>query len=98
MPEYVDKEFVIEKLDELICLASAGVPIKPIRIEGTEKLILMEKADVAPVVHGRWIGEEICIETGDISATLRECSQCHRIRPVDEYCSHCGAKMVTSND
>ena len=51
-PEYIDKEFVIEKLDELIYLAIAGVPIKPIRIEGTEKLILMEKADVAP--GGAW--------------------------------------------
>lgn len=50
-------------------------------------------ADVAPVVHGRWIGEEIDIETCDISATLQECSVCHRVRPVDGYCSHCCAKM-----
>lgn len=50
-------------------------------------------ADVAPVVHGQWIGEEIDIETSEISATLQECSVCHRVRPVDGYCSHCGAKM-----
>lgn len=48
---------------------------------------------VAPVLHGRWIGEEVCIETDNIFATLKECSVCHRIRPVDAYCSHCGAKM-----
>lgn len=54
--------------------------------------------DAAPVVHGRWIGEEINIETGDISATLQECSVCHRIRPVDSYCSHCGAKMYLPED
>lgn len=54
--------------------------------------------EVPPVVHGRWIGEEINIETGDISATLQECSVCHRIRPVDGYCSHCGAKMDLPED
>lgn len=52
-----------------------------------------ETIDAAPVVHGRWIGEEISIETGNISAALKECSVCHRMRPVDAYCSHCGAKM-----
>lgn len=52
----------------------------------------------APVVHGRWIGEEINIETGDIFATLQECSVCHRIRPVDVFCAHCGAKMDLPKD
>lgn len=49
--------------------------------------------DAAPVIHGQWIGEEVCVETDNISATLKECSVCHRIRPVDAYCSHCAAKM-----
>lgn len=54
--------------------------------------------NAAPVVHGRWIGEEINIETGDISDTFQECNMCHRIRPVDSYCSHCGAKMYLPED
>lgn len=48
-------------------------------------------ADVAPVVHGRWIYK------GD-SDNMWECSRCGRgvnANPegIDLYCYHCGAKM-----
>lgn len=83
MAEYIEREALLEKLQERgLCLCVSESDIKDV-----------PTADVAPVVHGRWIGEEIHIETGDISATLQECSVCHRIRPVDGYCSRCGAKM-----
>lgn len=50
-------------------------------------------ADVVPVVRGRWIGKQIYIETCDITTILQECSICHKVRPIDNYCGHCGAKM-----
>lgn len=53
-------------------------------------------ADVAPVVHGRWIYEE---ETFSTSSGYR-CSACRRPRWLSpdvpeafEYCPKCGAKM-----
>ena len=47
-------------------------------------------ADVAPVVHGRWIYK------GD--SDMWECSRCGRSvnadpEGIDLYCYHCGAKM-----
>lgn len=46
-------------------------------------------ADVAPVRHGRWIGEPVDID----GHTAMECSECHKVRVLGEYCSSCGARM-----
>ena len=52
-------------------------------------------ADVAPVVHGRWIYK------GD--SDMWVCSRCGRSvnadpEGIDLYCYHCGAKMDESED
>lgn len=57
-------------------------------------------ADVAPVVHGRWISWE---EAGNFvpSPDRHECSICHDAAQVlvngfellSDYCPNCGAKM-----
>ena len=57
-------------------------------------------ADVAPVVHGRWISWE---EAGNFvpSPDRHECSVCHDAAQVlvngfellSDYCPNCGAKM-----
>ena len=53
--------------------------------------------NLQPVEQGKWIGEEVFADSmdpgSDFFAVLQECSVCHRIRPVDNYCSHCGARM-----
>ena len=46
-------------------------------------------ADVTPVQHGWWIMPSL-MEDGHIHG---ECSHCHKIRIVDDYCSACGAIM-----
>ena len=51
-------------------------------------------ADVAPVRHGRWIGEPVDIG----GSTAMECSECHKVRVVDEYCSACGTLMDGKED
>lgn len=48
-----------------------------------------QEADVAPVRHGRWINNTMI--DGHIHA---ECSECHKVRIIDNYCSNCGAKMM----
>ena len=45
--------------------------------------------EVAEVKHGRWIVPFLS-DGGNMCA---ECSNCHRIRIFDDYCSACGAIM-----
>lgn len=45
-------------------------------------------ADVAPVRNGRWLYHTLI--DGHIHA---ECSECHKVRIIDNYCPNCGAKM-----
>lgn len=54
-----------------------------------DKIEAIQPADVASVRHGRWI-EPFLSDSGNMCA---ECSNCHRIRIFDDYCSACGAIM-----
>ena len=53
-------------------------------------------ADVAPVVHGRWIGAPLC---GNDNCKCSECGSFHNIHAnlrgeiMQKYCPNCGAKM-----
>ena len=51
-------------------------------------------ADVAEVRHGHWIGE---IDDRDGHIWM-ECSECHKIRIVDDFCGACGARMDKENE
>lgn len=51
--------------------------------------MFLNAAELAPVRHGRWI-MPLLMEDGHIHA---ECSHCHKIRIIDDYCSACGAIM-----
>ena len=91
MKEYIEREAVL------------GYPIRKDhydREHGNEHFVFgiesviefvenLPAADVAPVRHGRWIGEPVDID----GHTAMECSECHKIRLLDEYCSSCGARM-----
>lgn len=55
-------------------------------------------ADVAPVVHGRWIGETyetISAKGRKIKNVKNHCSACGKStgRNKTDYCPNCGAKM-----
>lgn len=53
-------------------------------------------ADVAPVVHGRWIGAPLC---GNDNCKCSECGSWHNIHAnlrgkiTQKYCPNCGARM-----
>lgn len=53
-------------------------------------------ADVAPVVHGRWIGAPLC---GNDNCRCSACGSWHNIHAnlhgeiMQKYCPNCGAKM-----
>ena len=85
MAEYVTKEQVID------WYRPYGQTDEPIPFETlVSDLRDMKTADVAPVMHGKWIHKG--------NSQVWECSRCGRgvnANPegIDLYCYHCGAKM-----
>lgn len=68
-----------------------------------DKIKSMPAADVAPVVHGRWVIrdiETISQRGRKIKSRLLICSRCERSngRAPKPYCPHCGAKMDLKNE
>ena len=67
-------------------------------VDGSDGAMAMEivasppAADVAPVVHGRWIGSKYDPETGDY---MEKCSHCGVFSREywKPHCSECGALM-----
>lgn len=39
----------------------------------------------------RWIGNAVL---GPVESYMKECSNCHHIRNVDNFCSNCGSPMI----
>lgn len=58
------------------------------REDAADCIHYMDASDVAPVRHGRWINHTMI--DGHIHA---ECSECHKVRIIDNFCPNCGAKM-----
>ena len=60
------------------------------------RLLSIPAADVAPVVHGRWIGAPLC---GNDNCKCSECGSWHNIHAnlrgeiMQKYCPRCGARM-----
>ena len=104
MAEYIERKVVINRIKEYtldvydIDLDDAKQFGGNIRIENyceglyeaTELVDDIPAADVAPVVHGRWIHKG--------NSQVWECSRCgkginNNPEGIDLYCYHCGAKM-----
>ena len=94
MAEYVDKEAALS-------LVQSDAPEDEkaaVTIATAKKLVrsIIQRApaaDVAPVVHGRWIKKQ---EKDTFAGYLYsyECSECERVEQRKEpYCPNCGAKM-----
>ena len=84
MAEYIEREIAIKAL-----MNDAPEQVSYSREDATNCIRYMDAADVAPVRHGRWIAPFLS-DGGNICA---ECSNCHKIRIIDDYCSACGAIM-----
>ena len=55
-------------------------------------------ADVAPVVHGRWIHDGRRIRSGIDWCHCSECGKSDNFCARTNYCPHCGAKMDGGGD
>lgn len=101
MAEYIDKEFLIDTIEEL---KSKALP-KALLFDHLKKVIeIFPTEDFAPVKHGHWVYNQ---NGHDWGLGAWECSLCHSVNnnlPIDKrfspyvyagskYCPNCGAKM-----
>ena len=98
MAEYIERETALNKAREILRGEECDCEFIPVIFEVLQGL---PTADVAPVVHGRWIPErhkDRVSQTEYHSYIWYHCSECGRrligCRDTREapYC-HCGAKM-----
>lgn len=86
MPKYIDADALLKKfnIDDMETV-NGCVPILIAR----ETIERAPAADVAPVVHGRWIEDDTGI--------MHYCSECHKYNGsttyMPKYCPNCGALM-----
>ena len=90
MDEYIKRENVLTKIDEFAKQNIAhGFPVDVFDIEMMKKMVeKLPAADVAQVVHGRWVNGCQCSVCGDRHGPYNS-----RHRPYYNYCPNCGAKM-----
>ena len=80
----VPKERIVEYMDEF------GAGYNSCRNDMLRSMESLTPADVAPVVHGRWIKYT---GMGKVQWMCSECSAEEKNPKVANYCYHCGAKM-----
>lgn len=101
MAEYIKRETAVKAFNNFDAGRADSPPFTLLTPEEfAEYLYELPAADVAPVVHGRWISWE---EAGNFvpSPDRHECSVCHDAAQVlvngfellSDYCPNCGAKM-----
>ena len=83
MAEYIKKETAIKSL-----LHDSPEQVGYSREDAADCIRYMDAADVAPVRNGRWINHTMI--DGHIHA---ECSECHKVRIIDNFCPNCGCRM-----
>lgn len=97
MTEYIEREAAIDAIMK-VYVRTAGYKARERVFEAEEAVHRLPVADVAPVVHGRWIEK---------SAPARkiyfECSHCgaqenKHTAIKGYYCWRCGAKMDGDSD
>lgn len=97
MPEYIERQAAIDAV-MAVYVRTAGYKTRERVLETREAIQKLPAADVAPVVHGRWIEK---------SAPARkiyfECSHCgaqenKHTAIKGYYCWRCGARMDGGDD
>lgn len=86
MADYIDREEVLKHKVMLY---------DPLNTRGwfsvvtTQSIMRIPSADVAPVVHAKWIMKDV---SGEIKAVCTHCGKPNK-QYQPPYCPHCGAKM-----
>lgn len=91
MTDYIDREALIEKIEQTYCPKCStddycrACWVDDMRCEIEDA----PAADVAPVVHAKWIMKDV---SGEIKAVCTHCGKPNK-QYQPPYCPHCGAKM-----
>lgn len=108
MAEYIDREAFKKSVEERYCNPCKaekkdhnGCWCRACWVDDMlDEVDCFQTADVAPVVHGRWIGAPLC---GNDNCRCSECGSWHNIHAnlrgeiMQKYCPNCGAKMMGGN-
>ena len=85
MSEYIERETLLKHTIALNNPHELGENVVPV-----SDIEAAPAADVAEVVHGRWIYKGASVD----GKRVYECSACHNdIYATGPYCKECGAKM-----
>lgn len=85
MEEYIEREAVEKFIEDGLNNPDVNKRFGHDAIEIMAEVHYMPAADVAPVVHGRWVHHDDGVVT---------CSKCGNAESSDSYyCRYCGAKM-----
>ena len=85
MAECINREAAIRAL-----LNDAPEQVSYSREDAADCIRYMDAADVAPIVHGRWL----CGDYYDIGDVCSECDwDSQMTHPSYRYCPNCGARM-----
>ena len=94
MDEYIERETMIQAIREYsgFFQDSPSTNHMILKMEAEDVARDLEAADVAPVVHGRWVLRH------EGRGHYWECSVCHEnpciyVTKNTKFCSNCGAKM-----
>lgn len=89
MAEYIEREAALNKAREILRGEECDCEFIPVIFEVLQGL---PTADVAPVVHGRWV-KEVYRDPYGADWTKYHCSLCGRVEIKKEPYCNCGAKM-----
>lgn len=95
MAEYIDREAAI-KMMRGSAIAKYPLSFSFGILAAADELQNMPDADVAPVVHGRWVEKEDMIASylEECTEVFYECSACKSANCLESpYCPNCGARM-----
>lgn len=100
MTEYIEREAISEEIRKYYYKnppnSSYGEGFDRGLDRAQRAILDAPAADVAPVVHGRWIGAPLC---GNDNCKCSECGSWHNIHAnlrgeiKQKYCPICGARM-----
>ena len=80
----------ISRQAALDCLTASKLKLFDFILQAREEIMMLPS--VSTEKTGRWLNDELI--PNDISGHVHaECSVCHKVRIVDNYCPNCGAKM-----
>ncbi len=97
--EYIEREAATRILTEAADAYGTFTTERGIYLTARGKVQNIPAADVAPVVHGRWIKDNDSFQTDDYYCCYFDhtCSECGKIvndrYKLPNYCPNCGAKI-----